>query len=589
MDLFDVLDLIGGLCLFLFGMNLMGASLERRAGHGLTTLLGRLTTGKIAGFLTGLGVTAIIQSSSATTVMVVGFVNSGVMSLRQAINVIMGANVGTTVTSWLLSLTGIQSSNLIVSMLKPSSFTPVLALIGVVLMMMPDSSGKRKDSATILLGFATLMFGMNAMSSAVSGLREVEGFRNILTMFSNPLLGVLAGVVLTAVIQSSSASVGILQALSATGQISFGAAVPIIMGQNIGTCVTALISSVGTSRAARRASLVHLSFNVIGTAVLLTLFCAAQALFDLSAFTSGAADAFGIAITHTVFNVLCTAIMLPASALLERISYRLIPETETASDSAARPVLDERLMATPSVALGRCREVAEDMAVISARALAASLKQLVEYSEERAAAIRGDENSADSYEDVLGSYLVRLSTHDLNDADSLESAKLLHVIGDLERLSDHAVGVLKSAEELREKGISFTAAAQKELAVMCGAVTETLELTMAAYRTGDMEKARLVEPLKQTVDILKTRLRSHHVVRLQRGDCSIEAGFVWSDLLNNLGRAVDHCSNIAGCIIEMTGQKLQLHDYAKTAREGKDGYAEAYSMYEEKYLAAVID
>ena len=587
MDLFDILELIGGLCLFLFGMNLMGAALEKRAGHGLTTLLGRLTSGKLAGFLTGLGVTAIIQSSSATTVMVVGFVNSGVMTLKQAINVIMGANVGTTVTAWLLSLTGIESSNMFVKLLKPSSFTPVLALIGIVLMMAPNSNGKKKDTATILLGFATLMVGMETMSGAVAGLKEVEGFRNILVMFSNPILGVLAGAILTAIIQSSSASVGILQALSSTGQITIGTSIPIIMGQNIGTCVTAMLSSIGTNRNARRTSLVHLSFNIIGTVVLLALFCLAQVVFDLSGLVDSAASEMTIAVAHTAFNILCTALLLPASGLLEKLSYRFIPEP--AADAAEEEVveLDERLMTTPAIALERCRVVTGTMVDISVQALKRSLKQLEQYDPDSAGAIRKAEGRADHYEDTLGSYLVKLSTHDLNDADSLESAKLLHVIGDLERISDHAVGILESAEELREKGIVFTPQAKKELSVLRQALGETVDLAVSAYETGDVHTAMQVEPLKQIIDILKAQLRSHHIIRMQKGECTIEAGFVWSDLLTNLGRVADHCSNIAGCVIELSQQKLDLHDYSKIAKAGGYDYAETYEQYSKKYLSNI--
>ena len=587
MDLFDVLTLIGGLCLFLFGMNLMGAALEKRAGRGLTAILGKLTTGKLAGFLTGLGVTAIIQSSSATTVMVVGFVNSGLMTLKQAINVIMGANVGTTVTAWLLSLTGIESTNVFVRLLKPSSFTPILALIGIVLYMMPHSTNKRKDTGTILLGFATLMFGMETMSGAVAGLKEVEAFRNILTMFSNPVLGVLAGAVLTAVIQSSSASVGILQALSSTGQITFGAAVPIIMGQNIGTCVTALISSVGTNRNARRASVVHLSFNIIGTALLLSLFCAARAIFDLSAFVDSPASEWGIAVAHSAFNILCTAVLLPCSGLLEKLSYKLIPEPAAPAEEK-KMELDERLMATPSVALSRCRTVTHDMAQVSARALHLSLDMFRKYDADRAQRIRADEDLADHYEDILGSYLVKLNTYSLSPEDSHESTKLLHMIGDLERISDHAVNILESAEELREKGLTFSEEARRELASMLGAVGEAVDLALEAFEKNDLTIAARVEPLEQVVDVLKTQLRSHHILRMQRGECSIEAGFVWSDLLTDLERVSDHCSNIAGCVIEMSHEGLNLHGYLSMVRHESPEYAAVYEDYTGKYLKNIL-
>ena len=583
MDIFDVLELIGGLCLFLFGMNLMGSALEKRAGHSLTAILGKLTGGKMAGFLTGLGVTAIIQSSSATTVMVVGFVNSGIMTLRQAINVIMGANVGTTVTAWLLSLTGIESSNTFVQLLKPTSFTPVLALVGIILFM-GFKSTKKKDTGTILLGFATLMIGMDIMSGAVSGLKNVPEFRNILLMFSNPILGVLAGAVLTAIIQSSSASVGILQALSSTGQITMGAAIPIIMGQNIGTCVTSMISSIGTNRNARRTSVVHLSFNIIGTVLLLGLFTLARRLFDLAFLTDAAANQLSIAVAHTVFNVVCTAILLPCSGLLEKLSYKIIPEPKGLPVEDDIETLDERLMATPSVALARCREVTHIMARISVEALQLSMEMHNKYDADKAAIVRKKEDNADKYEDILGSYLVKLSTHPLSGRDSRESAMLLHMIGDLERISDHAVNVLESAEELRDKELKFSEPARKELDALFGAVAETLDWTMRAFYNNDLEAARMVEPLEAIVDVLKRELRLHHVERMQKGLCSIETGFIWSDLLTNLERVTDHCANIAGSVTEMSHKELNLHSYAALVRQDSADFAKVYETYADKYL-----
>ena len=584
MDIFDILYLVGGLSLFLFGMNLMGNALEKRAGHGLNTILGKLTTSKWAGFLTGLGVTAIIQSSSATTVMVVGFVNSGLMSLKQAINVIMGANVGTTVTAWLLSLSGIEGESLFVQLLKPTSFTPVLALIGIVMYMMPGANKKKKDTAVILLGFATLMFGMDAMSDAVAGLKAVPEFRNILTAFSNPVLGVIAGAVLTAIIQSSSASVGILQALSSTGQMTFGAAVPIIMGQNIGTCVTALISSVGTNRNARRASVVHLSFNIIGTVLLLGLFSIARAIFDLSAFTDSAATEWGIAVAHSTFNILCTAILLPATGLLEKLSYKLIPEPAVKESSTKKIELDERLMTTPSVALERCSVMTRDMAEVAADALHLAVKMIDRYDQETAGLIREKENQADEYEDVLGSYLVKLSAYDLSRENSNEATKLLHMIGELERISDHAVNILESAEEMREKGVVFSEAGRGELRVMLDAVSECVDLARRVFQSDDLALAARVEPLEEVVDVLKGRLRSSHIVRMQRGECSIEAGFIWSDLLTDLERVSDHCSNIAGCTIEMAHAGLSVHGYLNVVRDESPEYARFYQEYSAKYL-----
>ena len=578
MTFFDMLTLVGGLSLFLFGMNLMGDALEKRAGQGLKNLLGKLTGSKTAGFLTGVGVTAVIQSSSATTVMVVGFVNSGLMSLRQAIYVIMGANVGTTVTAWILSLTGIQSDTFFIQLLKPSSFTPILALIGVVLYMM-GKSGKKKDTGLILLGFATLMFGMETMSGAVSGLKDMPGFRDLLLVFTNPILGVLAGAVLTAIIQSSSASVGILQAVSSTGQITFGAAIPIIMGQNIGTCVTALLSSIGTNRNARRAAVVHLSFNIIGTAVWLTVFEVVRSLIDIP-MLSGSIDQVGIAVVHSVFNILCTALLLPMTGLLEKLACHIITDR---SGSNNIPELDERLMATPSVAMERCHEVTMNMGLTAVRATRNAMHELKKHEEKRAESIREDEETADRYEDELGTYLVKLSGCQLNDQDRVEAAELLHMIGDFERISDHAVNILESTEELREKGISFTPVAMDEMGKLFGAVDEILDLALTAFIHSDLSTAKEVEPLEQVVDTLKEQLRSRHILRLQEGKCGMEAGFVWADLLTDLERIADHCSNIAGCVVQMQKSRLDIHGYLDAVRTGSDEYRQRYDYYARKY------
>ena len=443
MSIFDVLTMIGGLCLFLFGMDLMGQALERRAGGRLRTLLDKMTGRVMTGFLTGMAITAVIQSSSATTVMVVGFVNSGLMTLRQAINVIMGANVGTTVTAWLLSLAGISSGNVWIDLLKPTSFTPVLALVGIVLYM-SCKSGKRKDTGVILLGFATLMFGMDTMSGAVAGLKDVPAFAQLFVAFKNPVLGVLAGAVLTGIIQSSSASVGILQALAVTGQVSYAAAIPIIMGQNIGTCVTALLSSVGTNKNAKRAAVVHLMFNVIGVVVLLTAFCIVKAVFA-PLILQMPATMYGIAVAHSCFNVVCTALLLPCGGLLEKLAVRLVPDGP--QEKAEQPVeLDERLLATPPLALQQCRTVAEEMAACAAEALNRGLDAFSAYTPELAEGIRRDEKRCDRYEDALGTYLVRLSTQQMGAAESEEATELLKTIGDFERISDHAVNVLESSE-----------------------------------------------------------------------------------------------------------------------------------------------
>ena len=578
MDLFDVLNLIGGLCLFLFGMNVMGQALERRAGNRLRELLGKLTTNKLAGLLTGLGVTAIIQSSSATTVMVVGFVNSGLMTLKQAINVIMGANIGTTVTAWILSLAGIDSGNLFVSLLKPSSFTPVLALVGIVFYMFSKNS-RRQDTGLILLGFATLMYGMESMSSAVSGLREVPQFRQMMIAFQNPVLGVLAGAVLTAIIQSSSASVGILQALASTGQVSLGAAIPIIMGQNIGTCVTAMLSSVGTNKNARRAALVHLSFNVIGTAVWLVVFCLVRALVR-PVLLDASASLFSIAVVHSAFNVLCTLLLLPMTGLLERLAHRLVPDGRT-PDTVTE--IDERLLATPPLALERCRAVAAEMAETSVAALKSSLACLLYYAPALAEEVREKEDKSDHYEDVLSSYLVKLSSRKISESDSAEAAKLLKVIGDFERISDHAVNLVESAEEIKAKELEFTQAAKRELSVIISAVSEVLDLTQEAFEKDDAVLALRVEPLEQVIDDLKETLRTGHILRLQQGECSSVAGFVWSDILTNLERTSDHCSNVAGCIIDMSHHELHLHESQREFRNTSEDYRQNYLRYRNKY------
>lgn len=578
MDIFHVLTMIGGLCLFLFGMNLMGQALERRAGNRLRTLLGKMTGKVMTGFLTGLGVTAIIQSSSATTVMVVGFVNSGLMTLRQAINVIMGANVGTTITAWLLSLAGIDSGSTWVQLLKPSSFTPVLALIGIVLYMFCKQN-RKKDTGMILLGFATLMFGMETMSGAVSGLKDIPAFANLFLMFKNPVLGVLAGAVLTAVIQSSSASVGILQALALTGSVSYAAAIPIIMGQNIGTCVTAMIASVGTNKNAKRAAVVHLMFNLIGVAVLLTVFCAVKAAFAPALFDQPAST-YGIAVAHSLFNVLCTAILLPAGSLLEKLAIRLVPDGK----QVEKPVdLDERLLATPSLALQQSRTVAVEMADCSVRSLKNALKSITDYSPELAQSIRQDEELCDHFEDILGTYLVKLSTRKMSEEDSEEATELLKAIGDFERISDHAVNILESAEEIREKKLSFSKNASGEFRILSAAVTEILGLSLRAFTNSDVAVAAGVEPLEQVIDTLKEQMRTRHILRMRRGNCSIEAGFVWSDLLTNLERTSDHCSNIAGCIIDTAQHNLNLHETLRAASVQDECFKSRFDMYAERY------
>lgn len=578
MDIFDVLSLIGGLCLFLFGMSVMGDALERRAGGGLKAILGKLTKNKLTGFLTGLGVTAVIQSSSATTVMVVGFVNSGIMTLRQSIGVIMGANIGTTVTAWILSLCGISSDNLLVQLLKPTSFTPILALVGTILLMFGKTS-KKKDTGTVFLGFATLMFGMEGMSSAVSGLSQVPAFQQMFLMFKNPLLGVLVGALLTAIIQSSSASVGILQALSVTGQVSYGAAIPIIMGQNIGTCITAILSSFGTNKNAKRAAVVHLSFNVIGTVIWLSVFSLVSALVK-PALLDQSASLVGIAIAHSLFNIACTALLLPAASLLERLAILLVPDNKS-RDVAVE--LDERLLATPPVALERCNTLVCEMAKLAADSLKSSLRQLSGYDRKTAEEIRKQEEQVDHYEDILGTYLVKLSGHQISDHDSSTVSKLLKVIGDFERISDHSVNILESAEEMHSKDIAFTASAKHELDTICGAVSEVLDLAYTAFVRDDLKAAKRVEPLEQVIDGLKRSLRDRHIARLKQGECSIEAGFVWADLLNNLERTADHCSNIAVCTIDAAEHSMNLHESLRELTTNNAEYDRMYQAYTKQY------
>jgi len=578
MDIFDVLSLIGGLCLFLFGMNIMGQYLERRAGSQLRTLLGTLTTKKSMGFLTGLIVTAVIQSSSATTVMVVGFVNSGLLALNQAINVIMGANVGTTVTAWLLSLSGIQGDNLIVQLLKPTNFTPVLALIGIIFYMFCKDE-KKKDTGMILLGFATLMFGMDTMSGAVSGLRDVPGFQNLFIMFKNPVLGVVAGALLTAIIQSSSASVGILQALAITGQVSFGAAIPIIMGQNIGTCVTAMLSSVGTTKNARRAALVHLSFNVIGTTACLILFAVLKMLFN-PALLDAPATAFGIAVSHSIFNVLCTLLLLPMGGFLEKLVCRLVPDDE---EPEVKAELDERLLTTPPIALERCHDLTAEMAACAIQAAYDALDSLTNLTPDLAAKVRKEEKQTDHLEDILASYLVKLSALPISSSESAEAAMLLKAIGDFERIADHSLNVLESAEELASKKLSFSDIAQKELATLTAAVREILGLSLHAFTTGDENSIGDIEPLEEVIDDLKASLRRNHVVRLQQGTCTIDVAFPWADLLTNLERISDHCSNIAGGQLDQLQHNMNMHENLRSFKKSDDHFQEKMAFYRNKY------
>ena len=580
MDLFDILALVGGLCLFLFGMNVMGDALERRAGGGLKLLLGKLTGNKFKAFLTGLGVTAVIQSSSATTVMVVGFVNSGIMTLKQSIGVIMGANIGTTVTAWILSLGGISGDNVFIKLLKPMSFTPILALVGMALLMFGKAS-KKKDTGMILLGFATLMFGMDAMSDAVAGLANVPEFQNLFLMFKNPILGVLVGLLITAILQSSSASVGILQALTVTGQVSYGAAIPIIMGQNIGTCVTAMISSVGANRNAKRAAVIHLSFNIIGTVVWLTVFSILSAILK-PAILDASASYLGIAVAHSIFNILCTALLLPMSSLLEKLALKLVPDAKKKEEQSE---LDERLLITPAIALDRCNAVVSKMAIDATESFDTGLNILFAPNGKAGELIRELEDKTDHYEDIIGTYLIKLSRNQITDNDSATVSRLLKVIGDYERIADHSVNLLEAAEELAEKGIEFSPEARHEIETMCAASREILALSKTAFIDNDLEAAYKIEPLEQVIDDLKEHLRNQHILRLKDGTCTVEAGFVWADILTDLERVADHCSNIAACVIDTAHYNMNLHESVREIKQGAD-FEELYTYYSSKYALA---
>ena len=592
MTIFDVLTLAGGLCLFLFGMNIMGQALERRAGPGLRNMLERMTTGKMSGFLTGCGITAVIQSSSATTVMVVGFVNSGLMTLKQAINVIMGSNVGTTITAWILSLSGVSSDNIWVQLLKPSSFVPVIAVVGIILFMF-IGKGKHKDTGMILLGFATLMFGMETMSSSVSGLADIPAFRQLFLLFENPLLGVLAGAILTAIIQSSSASVGILQALAVTGQVSYGAAIPIVMGDSIGTCVTALLSSVGAKREAKRAAMAHLCFNVIGAAVWITVFCIVRGLVH-PAFLSAPASLLGIAVANTMFKVLSTALLLPMSGLLEKLVTKLVPDKEEETEETA-PQLDERLLATPSLALSRCEETAEELAREAQRALENSIIAVNGVSagkdgpfygkagEALTAAVFEAEENTDRLEDALDSFLVRLSAKDISDEDNEWITAILKISGDYERIGDHSINMLEAAQRMQAANLAYTEGAQRELETITSAVTEVMALSMQAFTKRDMTAATMVEPLEQVVDQLKETLRSNHIKRMKTGKCSMEAGIIWADILTDLERVSDHCSNIAGCILDLQDHTMNIHESLRYQKKYSAQFKERFGEYQDKY------
>ena len=583
MTVFNVFSLLGGLALFLFGMDIMGKALEKQAGGQLQKILSKLTDNPLKGFFLGLCVTAVIQSSSATTVMVVGFVNSGIMELHQAIGVIMGSNVGTTVTSWILSLSGLQGDSFLINMLKPTSFSPVLAFIGILLYM--GKSEKRRGVGTILIGFAVLMTGMTAMSNAVLPLQNEAWFTNLFIRFSNPLLGVLVGAVVTGIIQSSSASVGILQALSATGVITYGSAIPIIMGQNIGTCVTALISSVGANKNARRAAMVHLYFNIIGVTLFLAVFYGANLLLDF-AFVTETVTAWGIAVVHSIFNLTATAVLLPFANGLEKLAILTIPDD---AEKESFALLDERLLNTPAVAVERARAATADMAELARVGVVQAMSLTHKWDDSLAQKVREEEEKVDKYEDALGTYLVKLSSREMSHADSQSVNTLLHTISDFERISDHSVNVLSSAEEIHAKSIAFSKDAQEELQVLEGAVQDVLSRTTDAFRKGDLHMAGKVEPLETVVDELVRAIKARHVARLQTGSCSIEYGFVLEDLLTNYERVCDHCSNVAVAQIEVAQDSFDTHAYLNDLRYGNETkeseqFQRRLDRYRERYL-----
>ena len=577
MDIFSVFTLCGGLAFFLYGMTVMSKSLEKMAGGKLERMLKRMTSSPFKSLLLGAGITIAIQSSSAMTVMLVGLVNSGVMELRQTIGIIMGSNIGTTLTAWILSLTGIESENVFVNLLKPENFSPLIALAGILLIM-GSKRQRRRDVGRIMMGFAILMYGMELMSGAVSPLAEMPQFAGLLTAFENPLLGVLVGAVFTGIIQSSAASVAILQALAMTGSITYGMAIPIIMGQNIGTCITAMLSSVGASRNARRAALIHLLFNLTGAGVWLAVFWLVKVL-AAPTMLARPVTLPGVAVIHTAFNLLCTMLLFPAAGLLERAVLRLLP----GEDGEKGTELDPRLLAAPAAALEKCRELAGDMAALARDNLRRGVAALTEVQPASAKELRRQEERIDRMEDVLGTFLVRLSGQTLTRRDNARAAELLALIGDFERLGDHAMNLLESGEELRDKDISLPTEDRRELRVLTDAVEEIADLALDAFRREDPAVQAEVEALEQVIDGLKEQLRSRRIRRMQQGSGTMELGFVWSDVLTDLERAADHCSNIAGCVAGLPDGNQGLHAAQTALRQQDPAFEDRVRRYAEKY------
>lgn len=581
MDIFDVLSLLGGLAMFLYGMNVMGDSLSKTAGGKLEQILEKLTSTPIKGVILGACVTAVIQSSSATTVMVVGFVNSGIMKLSQAVGIIMGANIGTTITSWILSLSGIEGGNFFTNMLKPSSFSPILAIVGIFLLMYTKNERKH-DIGHILLGFTVLMFGMDMMSDSVSGLADVPAFTNILTMFSNPILGMLAGALLTAVIQSSSASVGILQSLCGTG-LTFRMALPIIMGQNIGTCITAIISSFGAKKNAKRAACIHLYFNVIGTVVFMVVFYAVNAFVHFS-FLDDAASRAGIAVVHSCFNVAATVCLLPMANLLEKLAVLTIRDEAEEGTTAQVRILDPRFLEKPAFAVAQSLEASRKMAELSTKALYMAIDLFKEYDEEKAKRVIDIEEEVDVYDDELGSYLVKLSSRPLSHEDNQTVCTILHCMGDFERISDHSINIMEIAQQMHNKKETFSKRAMEEITNYGNALKEIMTLTLTAYRSGSYELASKVEPLEEVIDCIHAEVKNNHIRRLQNGTCTIETGLDLEDLITNYERTADHCSNVAVSLIQIREDGFDTHEYLDEIKKDKDsGFDEMFQEYKKKY------
>lgn len=584
-DIFNILTMIGGLALFLYGMNIMGDGLSQMAGGKLESVLERLTSKRIYAVLLGAGVTAVIQSSSATTVMVVGFVNSGIMHLSQAVGIIMGANIGTTMTSWLLSLTEINGSTIFLQLLKPSSFSPVLAAVGIILTMSSKEGSKKRNVGNILVGFAILMFGMETMSDAVSPLAENKGFAGILTKFSNPILGMIAGTVLTAIIQSSSASVGILQALCITGIVNYATALPIIMGQNIGTCITAIISSIGANKNAKRAAMIHLFFNLIGTIIFMIVFYSINAFVDF-AFLDESASAAGIAVIHSLFNIGCCVVLYPFANLLVKLATVVIPDgaKEDTLVEVKSNMLDERFLDSPSFAIKICKNKSEEMAEKAYKSILLAIDVLKEFDEDKVRQVYELEDEVDRYEDELGTYLVKLAGKNLSDSDSESMSIMLHGINDFERISDHAINIVESAEEIREKELEFSTKAGNEIGVISDAVIDIVAQTVEVFKSNDIEKALQIEPLEKVIDGLTRKIKKKHIKRLKKGKCTIELGLIFEDILINLERVSDHCSNVAVGIITIGDDEYDIHEFYNVLdSKKKEEYENRFQEMKMKY------